>query len=78
MSKKNPKKDLISRVASKRVLDKNTSAFQAYGEYKKAADIIERADFASGKRVVFKSGTGSTLNFEINRHGAYSTTAQTI
>jgi len=78
MSKKTPQKSLISRIASKSVLDKNTSAFKSYDNYRKASDIIERADFASGKRVVFKSGTGSTLNFEINRHGAYSTTAQTI
>jgi hypothetical protein len=78
MSKKTPQKSLINKVASKRVLEKNTPAFEAYGTYKKAADIIERAEFASGKRVTFKAGTGSTLNFEINRHGAYSTTAQTI
>jgi hypothetical protein len=78
MSKKAPQKSLIGKVASKSVVKKNASAFETYGNYRKAADIIERADFASGKRVVFKSGTGSTLNFEINRHGAYSTTAQTI
>lgn len=78
MSKKTPQKNLINKIASKRVLEKNAPAFEAYGTYKKAADIIERAEFASGKRVVFKAGTGSTLNFEINRHGAYSTTAQTI
>ena len=71
-------KSLVSKVASKGVLKENTRAFEAYGNYKKAADIIERAEYASGKRVIFKAGTGSTLNFEINRHGAYSTTAQAI
>lgn len=79
MSKKSPqKKSLVGKVAPKRVLEKNAPAFEAYGTYKKAADIIERAEFASGKRVAFKADTGSTLNFEINRHGAYSTTTQTI
>ncbi len=78
MSKKAPQKSIIGKVVTKSVVEKNAPAFEAYGDYRKAADIIERADFASGKRVVFKSGTGSTLNFEINRHGAYSTTAQTI
>lgn len=78
MSNKTPQKSLINKVASKQIIDKNASAFKAYDNYKKATDIIERADFASGKRVIFKSGTGSTLNFEINRNGAYSTTAQTI
>lgn len=78
MSKKAPQKSIIGKVASKSVVKKNAPAFESYGNYRKAADIIERADFASGKRVVFKSDTGSTLNFEINRHGAYSTTAQTI
>ncbi len=72
------KKNIFGMVTSSRTLKKNTPAFEAYGTYKKAADIIERAESAAGRRVIFKSGTGSTLNFEINRHGAYSTTAQTI
>ena len=78
MSKRNSQKSLISKVASKRILEKNAPAFESYGNYRKAADIIERAELAAGKRVTFKAGTGSTLNFEINRYGAYSTTAQTI
>lgn len=78
MIKKSYQKSIVSRVAPKRVLDQNAAAFKVYDTYKKAADIIERAEFASGKRVVFKSHTGSTLNFEINRYGAYSTTTQKI
>ena len=69
---------MISKVAPKRVLDKNAAAFRAYDTYRKAAEIIERAEFASGKRVVFKSDTGSTINFEINRYGVLSTTTQKI
>ena len=56
----------------------NADAFKYYDNYKKATDIIERVEFTLGRRVIFKSDTGSTLNFEINRHGAYSTTAQNI
>lgn len=78
MTKKSYQKSMVSRVAPKRVLDQNAAAFKAYDTYKKAADIIERAEFASGKRVVFKLDTGSTLNFEINRYGVYSTTTQKI
>lgn len=78
MTKKSYQKSMVSKVAPRRVLDQNVAAFKAYDTYKKTADIIERAEFASGKRVIFKSDTGSTLNFEINRYGAYSTTAQKI
>ena len=78
MTKKSNQKSIVNKVASKRVLDQNTAAFKTYDTYKKTADIIERAEFASGKRAIFKSDTGSTLNFEINRYGAYSTTAQKI
>ncbi|KUK66435.1 MAG: hypothetical protein XD85_0220 [Parcubacteria bacterium 34_609] len=78
MTPKYNQKNIVSKVASKRVLDQNAAAFKTYDTYKKTADIIERAEFASGKRVSFKSDTGSTLNFEINRYGAYSTTAQKI
>lgn len=78
MSRKSPQNKLVGKVAPRRVLQKNAPAFEVYRTYKKTADIIERAEFASGKRVTYKAGTGSTLNFEINRHGAYSTTAQTL
>lgn len=78
MTKKSYQKSAVNKVASKRVLDQNTSAFKTYNTYKRTADIIERAEFASGKRAIIKSDTGSTLNFEINRYGVYSTTAQKI
>lgn len=78
MTKKSQQKSIERKVAPKRVLEQNAAAFKSYDTYKKAADIIERAEFASGKRVVFKSDTGSTLNFEINRYGAHSTTTQKI
>ena len=78
MIKKSNQKSMVNKVATKRVLGQNAAAFKTYDTYKKTADIIERAEFASGKRAIFKSDTGSTLNFEINRYGTYSTTAQKI
>ncbi len=78
MTKKSNKKNIVSKVATKRVLDKNTAAFKVYDTYKKTADIIERAEFASGKRVSYKTDMSSTLDFKINLYGTYSTTAQKI
>ena len=78
MTKKSNQKSIANKVASKRTLDQNVTAFKTYGAYKKTSDIIKRVELASGKKVRFKSDTGSTLNFEINRYGAYSTTTQKI
>ncbi len=78
MTRESFQKNITGRVASKRAIKKNSTAFKTYDNYRKVVDIIERAEFASGKRAIFKSGTGSTLNFEINRYGVYSTTAQKI
>ena len=68
MNKKTSQK-LISRVASKKALKQNRKALESYDYYRKTSDFIERADIALGKKKVFKSNTGSTLNFEINQHG---------
>lgn len=66
---------LILKVASKKVLKQNAEALKSYGYYKETSDIIDRADVALGRKPAFKSATGSTLNFEINRYGVASTTA---
>lgn len=66
---------LISKVASKKVLKQNAEALKFYGYYKETSDLIDRADIALGRKPAFKSATGSTLNFEINRYGVASTTA---
>jgi hypothetical protein len=78
MNNSDKQKQTITQVASKRVLEQNTAAFKIYDSYKKTADIIERAEFASGKRVSFRSDGGSTLDFQISLHDTYSTTAQTL
>ena len=77
MNKKSSQK-IISKVASKKTLDQNKKALETYDYYRKTSDFIDRADVALGRKQAFKSNTGSTLNFEINRHGISSTTAQKI
>ncbi len=78
MTKKKSSQKLISRVASKKVLEKNAEALRSYDYYKKTSDLIERVDVALGRKVTFKTDTSSTLNFEINHYGVSSTTAQKI
>ena len=75
--KKTPQK-LMSKIASKRVLKQNTEALKSYDDYKKTVDLIDRADVALGRKLTYKSATGSTLNFDIEAHGTYSTTAHKI
>jgi len=76
--KKRMAQKLISRVASKRVLDRNAKALKSYGFYRKTADLIDRVDVATGKKPTFKEAAGSTLHFDIEAHGTYSTTAHKI
>lgn len=69
---------LISKVASKKALDKNIEALKYYNHYKKTADLLERTNIVLGRKPIFKMDIGSTLNFEINYYGVSSTTAQKI
>lgn len=78
MTIKKSSQKLISKVASKKVLDKNAEALKSYDHYKKTFDLIERVDVALGRKPTFRTDTGSTLNFEINHYGVSSTTAQKI
>lgn len=71
----NSKSKLISKIASKKVLKQNSEALKSYDDYKKTADILDRVDIALGKKLTFKTFSNSTLNFEIETHGNYSTTA---
>lgn len=75
--KKTPQK-LMSKVAPKKILEKNAEALKSYEDYRKTADLIDRAGIALGRKPTFKAATGSTLNFEINQYGIASTTAQKI
>lgn len=77
MTKKTPQK-LITKVASKKVLEQNAEAIKSYDYYKETTDLIDRADIALGRKPAFKAATGSTLNFEINHYGIASTTTQKI
>lgn len=69
---------LINKVASKKVLKQNEDAVRSYDCYKETTDLIDRVDIALGRKPVFKTAIGSTLNFEINLYGVASTTAQKI
>lgn len=75
---KSTQSEVISKVASKKVLRQNAEAFKSYDYYKKTSDLLDRVDIALGRKQAFKVTTGSTLNFEINHYGASSTTAQKI
>lgn len=77
MEKKTPQK-LITKMASKEVLKQNEEAIKSYDDYKKTADLIDRADIALGRKLAYKAVTGSTLNFDVEAHGTYSTTAHKI
>ena len=72
---KNQKKSIIDKIATKEAIKKNTASVQSFNHYKKARDIIERVEFATGKRVIISYGSGSTVNSELIKDGAYSASA---
>lgn len=63
----------ISKLFPKRTINKNKSAIKAFNLYKKMADILDRAYFASGKKPSFQINTGSALKAQVNFHGISST-----
>lgn len=75
MSQKTKQKSIMSHVTSKKVLESNKVALKSYGQYKKTSDLIDRTNYALGKKPTFRADTGSTLNFKINRYAISSTTA---
>ena len=68
------RKSLVCKVISKKALDSNAFALKAYGHYRKTSDLIERTNYALGRKSAFKVDTGSTLNFEVNLSAITSTT----
>jgi hypothetical protein len=69
---------VIEKAVPKEALKKNATALEFYEEYKKTSDLIDRANFAMGRKAAFKTETGSTIHFEINQHGIASTTTEKI
>lgn len=69
---------LIERVLPKKVLDSNDFALKAYDSYRKTSDIIERTNYALGRKPIFKANIGSTLNCNVNIDANSSTTTQKI
>jgi len=56
---------LTGKIVSKEVLDKNQAAFEYLDRYKKTISILERTNAALGKKIVYKSTSGSSINGNI-------------
>lgn len=75
MNQDSNRKRIITKLASEKVLKSNKVALDSYKEYKKISDLIDRTNYALGKKPTFRANTGSTLNFEVNKYAISSTTA---
>jgi hypothetical protein len=78
MPRNSHQKKLINKMVSKKVLDSNDFAVNTYDNYKRTSDIIERTNCALGRKPIFKTTIGSTLNCKINSNAISSTTSQKI
>ena len=67
------KKTSAIKLLPKKMISKNKSDIEAFSLYKKMADIVDRAYFASGKKPSFQINTGSALKAQVNFHGTSST-----
>ena len=57
---------LTGKIVSKEVIDKNQAAFEFLDKYKKTINIIERTSVALGKKLVYKSTSGTSINGNLN------------
>ena len=71
-------KKLIEEMLSQEVLESNDFALRIYDSYRKTFDIIERTNYALGRKPVFKLNIGSTLNCKVDINANVSTTTQKI
>ena len=46
--------------------------------FRKTSDIIERTNYALGRKPIFKANIGSTINCKVNIDANFSTTTQKI
>lgn len=67
------KKNSLTKSLPRQTVDKNKSAIKSFDLYKKMADILDRAYFASGRKPSFQINTGSTLKAQVNFNGISST-----
>lgn len=74
MPRNSQQKRLIDKTVSKKVLDSNDFAVRTYDKYKRTSDIIERTNYALGRKPVFKTNVGSTINCKVNSDANSSTT----
>lgn len=66
-------KKLINKLTSSKNIKKNKPAFKSYKIYKKAANILELADFATGKKNIYQTTNNSSANAQINYNAISST-----
>lgn len=57
---------LSSKIVSKEILDANNATFDILEKYKRTIGILERTNVALGKKMVFESTSGSSINGNIN------------
>ena len=67
-------KKLINKIAPKKVLDSNDFAIRIFDNYRRTSDIIERTNYALGRKRLFKVNVGSTINCKVNSNASSSTT----
>jgi hypothetical protein len=77
MSSNLKNKKLMGKMLSKEVLESNDFALRIYDIYRKTFDIIERTNYALGRKPAFKLNIGSTLNCKVNINANSSTTTTT-
>jgi hypothetical protein len=69
-------KQLIEIMLPKKVLELNGFALKIYDSYRKTFDIIERTNYALGRKPIFKINIGSTLSCKVNIDANSSTVTQ--
>jgi hypothetical protein len=57
---------MTGKIVSKEVIDKNQAAFEFLDRYKKTISIIERTSAALGRKVVYKTTSGTSINGNLN------------
>lgn len=78
MSDNSKCKKLMGKMLPKKVLESNDFALKIYDSYRKTFDIIERTNYALGRKPIFKASIGSTLSCKVNIDANFSTTTQKI
>lgn len=68
-----PEPGLLSKILPKEVLEQNQTAIEYLDRYRKTISILERTHAAMGKKVVYKSSSGSSVSGSLNLNANGST-----